>query len=514
MSKTFPATELCNRSHRASVEAYCTQCTKWTCAQCKEEHLAHEGFVKGIDEVINEHSSVYHEHMKQLKSFFRQVEQLPSTENYDEVKSKVISQITNAYDQLLYQINKHREIQIRKVTEYIESAKKKRLKLDTDAKFLRSCMEDLQKIISKLKLNPTNEIPKDTVIKYNNPARIKYHEENIEEVKNAVERCIRIQDKFLRFETLDIKPQFKDALISKLIQIPTNFKNEPHLVLLQPKSKNLIVANLDTMRKRLISLGDENFKFPAHFEFIEVKYRIIVCGGINEKGHFVSDSYRISLETKIGEGVRQLPNMEVAKNYHSLAALSNTLIYSVGGLGLVGPIRVCESFNLFKNEWSMQSPLNEVRQGAAVCSLGGKYLYCIGGRGKDKEFYTSMEVIDITYPKLGWSLIQLPEDLWQPVYFALCAPIDHRHVLVAGGINAKGSSVSDAYILNAENYTLTKTKPMETPDCFFERDKKVLKGKVYAVAYESFAIHIYDISKAKWNIIKSNNTAVNEDNTK
>jgi len=511
MNNSFPDVEICNNSHKAKIETFCSKCIKWTCIQCKAEHLDHEGFIKEIDEIINQHSTVYNEHMKQLKGFFRQMEHLPSIESYDDIKNQVLNKITIAYDDLLRQICKHRDMQLKKIADYIESAKGKRQKLEADAKCLRTCMDQLYKILSVLKLNSGINIPKDSIIKYNNPSRIKHHEESIEEVKNAIERCVRARDKFLCLKTLDIKPQLKEGLISKLIDIPTNFKNEAKLILIEPKSRNLIIANLDTMKKRQITLSDAHFKFPAHFEFIEVKHRIIVCGGINEKSHFIADTYRILLETK---GVRQLPNMEVPKNYHSLAALSNTCIYSIGGLGQIGPIRICESLNLLTSIWTMQSPLNEARQGASTCVLGGKYLYCTGGRGKDDEIYSTIEVLDVTHNKIGWSLINLPEELWKPVYFPLCAPIDHKHILVAGGLNEEKKSVTDAYILDAENYSLTKTRSMKTPDCFFERDKKVLKGKVYAIAYESLAIHIYDIKNAKWSIIKSNNTNINENEIK
>ena len=89
--------------------------------------------------------------------------------------------------------------------------------------------------------------------------------------------------------------------------------NEPRLILIEPKSRNLIIANLDTMRKRQVILTDKNYKFPCHFEFIEVKHRLIICGGIDDKGHFLADSYKITIESKM---VQPLANMEIPKNYH------------------------------------------------------------------------------------------------------------------------------------------------------------------------------------------------------
>ena len=164
------------------------------------------------------------------------------------------------------------------------------------------------------------------------------------------------------------------------------------------------------------------------------------------------------------------------------------------------------------NQWTMQSPLNEPRQGPLTCAVDGKYLYCIGGRGKDSEMYSTLEVLDTSYGKLGWSLVQLPETIWKPIYFGLCAPIDNKHILIAGGMDYKKNEVSDTYVLNAENYKIEKYEPMGGPDCFFERDKKVINGKIYAVGYSSFAIHIFDIEKKKWSIIRSANSNSMEEN--
>eukprot|EP00826_Nyctotherus_ovalis_P038527 TRINITY_DN3613_c0_g1_i3.p1 TRINITY_DN3613_c0_g1~~TRINITY_DN3613_c0_g1_i3.p1 ORF type:complete len:508 (+),score=146.69 TRINITY_DN3613_c0_g1_i3:1323-2846(+) len=500
MNKPLPDMKMCNKSHKLQIEAYCTQCCKWTCGQCKAEHTGHKGHVKDLVEMTNQSIIIYQEYLKQIKRFISETEGLPTSSSYENAKSAVINKIVKGYEELVVYIYKHRDMHIKKIYEYIDRAKKKKLKIETEAKNLKASLEELEKVLAELKEAHTGTVPKETVLDHNNVTLIKSYQDHTEQLKNLVERCTKIQEKFLRFSIVEIAQQFKDSYVSKLIHVPTDFKGEPRLVFLQPKTKNVVVTNLDTMKKRQVAVEDKKFKFPAHFEFIELKYRLILCGGIDEKGGFLADTYCISIETK---GVKKLGKMEVEKGYHSLAALSNSSIYSVGGLGQSGPLKVCESLSLITNEWRIQSPLNEARQGAGTCLFGGKYLYCVGGKGKGSEIHTTIEVLDIKYRKLGWSVIQLPEDVWQPVYFIVCTPVDLKHIVIAGGINAKGNSVANAYKLNVEYNVLTKIKPMKAPDCFFERDKRLFKGKVYAVAYESYAIHIYDIRKDKWNIIKS-----------
>ena len=98
--------------------------------------------------------------------------------------------------------------------------------------------------------------------------------------------------------------------------------------------------------------------------------------------------------------------------------------------------------------------MNEVREGASTCALSGKYIYCIGGRGNEEELYNSIEVLDTSFPKLGWSLIELQSDIWIPIYFGISISIDAKHILISGGMNAEHTTVSRSYILDAENYKI------------------------------------------------------------
>jgi len=508
MKKKFLDMDICDKSHKHNIEVFCTQCSEWVCTNCKTLHLEHEGLLKDFEELTNSNIQIYAEHLRQLKIFFKKLDQIPNDLDYDEVKSEIALKISNAYDQLILQLAKHKETQLKKVCDYIELTKRKRQKMQEEVKQFEESVDGLQKILFKLKKCNVNKIPKEHLIKYNNIDRLKYHDDCIENVKKAMERCGRMRDKFIQLKTVEIKVQLKDSYLSKIIQIPNDFKQEPWLMLIQPKSRNIIVANLDTMKKRLMTINEKTFKFPEYFEFVEVKHKIILCGGDNGIQRHLSNTYEIMGNS--GD-VRELANMEIPKKFHALVVLSKDFIYSLGGQGTTGPLKTTEMLDLNSNQWIMQCPLNEQREGATACCLNQKLIYCIGGRGDDSEIYSTIEILDTSFPKMGWTLVQLQTDKITPMYFGMCWSISNKHILISGGMTAGDIPLAGAYILDAETYGVTEIKPMQLPDYFLERAKKFYKGKIYSIGYASYAIHIFDTERQEWNIIKSSPSGPTEE---
>jgi len=508
MKKSFSDMIMCNNSHKQNIEAYCTNCQEWICDKCKEQHMDHEGHLKDMQELTNQNIQVYAEHLKQLKLYFSKHKDIPSVKEYDILKNEVMDKIHTAYNQLILQLNKFKEMQIKKVIDLIERAKKKRQNIEANVKILQDSIDGLLKALNILKKYNVNKIQQNHLLKYNHFDRVKHHENSIEELKGEIDKLDRLKHRYMRFATLDIKVQAKDAYLSRLIQIPLSFDDEERLVLIEPKSRNIIVTNLEKMKKRLVVLNNKSFKFPEYFEYVEIDNKLIVCGGSDEANKCQSNAYKVILQSK---EVKDLPPMEIPKKYHALVKLTKHVVYSIGGLGGAGVIKTCEWLDLKENQWSLQCPLNEAREGAAVCTIGGKYIYCIGGRGNEDELYTTIEFLDTSFPKLGWTLIDLETDKWKPVYFAFAMPIDNKRILISGGMNGEQVSVSDSYILNIETNKFERTSKMGTADCFLERDKRIIKGKVYAIGYASYAIHIYDIEKQEWSIIRSNMANIAED---
>eukprot|EP00826_Nyctotherus_ovalis_P050748 TRINITY_DN6258_c0_g1_i6.p1 TRINITY_DN6258_c0_g1~~TRINITY_DN6258_c0_g1_i6.p1 ORF type:complete len:489 (+),score=125.20 TRINITY_DN6258_c0_g1_i6:23-1468(+) len=460
-------------------------------------------------DVYKRQIQVYAEHLKQLKLYFNKLKDIPGVKDYDSLKVEAANKVTAAYDQLIVQLGKHKELQIKKLMDAIDKAKSKRQKTEGDVKILQDSIDGLLKALNILKKYNVSKIQQNHLLKYNNFERVKHHENCIEEIKGEIDKLDRLRDKYMNFAFIDIKIQAKDAYLSRIIQIPLSFDDEQRLLLIEPRSRKIIVTNLERMKKRLVVLNSKTFKFPEHFEFLEIGNKLIVCGGSDEMNRCVPNTYRIALESK---EVRDLPSMEIAKKYHALVALTKQVIYSIGGLGGAGAVKTCEWLNLKESQWCLQCPLNEAREGPAVCAIGGKYLYCIGGRGKDEELFSTIEFLDISFPKLGWTLIELENTVWKPIYFGLAVPIDNKHILISGGMGADQVSVAESYIFNVETNQFEYKNKMVAADCFLERDKRMVKGKIYAIGYVSYAIHIYDIEKREWNIIKSTMTNAVEDN--
>ncbi len=500
MKQKFRDAPICEKGHDKTIEMYCTKCEMWICNKCKEKHLDHEGLLKDFEELTNQNVQVYVEHMKDLRMFFEMLEKAPADRDYDEVKQELDLKINAAYDQLVSQLYKHRDGHLKRINDYIEHAKRKRQRMEQEAKAFEISLGKLQNILNKLKKHNVHKIPKQHLFKYNNFSRVKFHEESIEKVKKAIERCGRVYEKFIRLRGLEIKAQLKDSYINKMIQIPSNLKEEPRLTLIQPDSANMIVLNLETMRKRLVILGEKGFRFPQHFEFVDTKHKIFLCGGNSNLDKFLANTYEISVDSG---GIKELPRMEVAKKYHSLCMPTSTLICSTGGLGSSGALRTCEAYDTLANEWTMMSPLNEPREGPSTCAVAEKYIYCIGGRADKTTLFSTMEVMDLSFAKMGWQLTSLQSETCQPMYFGLACTLSTKQLLICGGLGAGEAALSRAYILDLEKNELKECEPMRIPDCFLERDRKLYKGHLYAIGYSSYAVHIFDTEKRQWAVIKS-----------
>ncbi|MDR3549763.1 MAG: B-box zinc finger protein [Candidatus Pacebacteria bacterium] len=513
MKKRFEDMPICEKGHEGALEMFCTRCETWVCGKCKEAHLDHEGQLKDFEELTNQHVQIYAEHLKSLKSFFRLLERTPADTDYDDIKQEVQTKINAAYEQLITQLCKHRDGHIKRITDYIEHAKRKRQKLEQDSKPLEICVGKLQKILNKLRKCNVSKIPKHYLVKYNNFERVKFHQDGIENVKRTIDRCTRIYEKYSRLKNLEIKAQLKDSYISKMIQIPTNLKEEPRLMLIQPASANVIVLNLETMRKRLVTLGDKTFKFPQLFEFVQTKHKIVLCGGSDEIEEFIANTYEVSVDSG---SAKELAHMEVPKKYHSLCMLNGTTICSTGGLGTSGALKTCEMLDTCANEWTMVPPLSEAREGPSTCAVGGKYIYCVGGRANETTLFRSMEVLDTTFQKMGWQQILLQTEGWEPMYFGLLCPLSAKQLMICGGLDCRGKPLSRGYVIDLENdkYDVKECAGMQLADCFLERDRKLHKGKLYAIGYSSYAIHIWDTENGQWSIIKSQTSGQAEEEKK
>ena len=161
--------------------------------------------------------------------------------------------------------------------------------------------------------------------------------------------------------------------------------------------------------------------------------------------------YAIGGKNNFGNTISTVECFDPATEEWSLVAPTNTArntcgagvmdgkLYTVGGwdddAGDEGmALRSVECFDPSTGQWSAVAPMNSVRDGAAVATVGGK-LYAVGGAGGpldgDVAFLSSAECFDSS------------TGLWSPIAAMSTARCYHDVAMLAGKLYAVGGSSED-----------------------------------------------------------------------
>ena len=110
-------------------------------------------------------------------------------------------------------------------------------------------------------------------------------------------------------------------------------------------------------------------------------------------------------------------------------------VYVAGGYHLGELSNSCEAYSVKSNAWRQLPPLNEAKCSVTLCTLDGRFLYCLGGL-KKQDFtaflLNSIEVLDLEAPN-KWLILSLK--LPQEVCDLGAVPLNGSDILLFGGWN-------------------------------------------------------------------------------
>lgn len=126
-------------------------------------------------------------------------------------------------------------------------------------------------------------------------------------------------------------------------------------------------------------------------------------------------------------------------------------IYVAGGYENGQLSRKCEKYDIATNKWTELPMLTEEKCSASLCTLDGRYLYCVGGLSKNPSgaayLLSSIEVLDLQAASPRWTMLSSK----MPV--SACdigmLPISDSEILVFGGWNKM--PLTQAFVFKVTN---------------------------------------------------------------
>ena len=110
-------------------------------------------------------------------------------------------------------------------------------------------------------------------------------------------------------------------------------------------------------------------------------------------------------------------------------------IYVAGGYHEGHLTNSCEAYDVKSKQWRQLPALNEAKCSATLCTLGGRFLYCLGGLKKQDNsafLLDSIEVLDLEQ-RSSWLFLslKLPQEMCDLGAVAL----NDSDILIYGGWN-------------------------------------------------------------------------------
>ena len=108
--------------------------------------------------------------------------------------------------------------------------------------------------------------------------------------------------------------------------------------------------------------------------------------------------------------------------------------------------RTCEAYSIGSNTWRHLPPLNEPKCSVTLCTLNGRYLYCLGGLTKQESgafLLGSIEVLDLEAPQPKWLMLSVK--MPHQVCDIGAIPLNETDILLYGGWNK--NPVNTAFIV-------------------------------------------------------------------
>jgi hypothetical protein len=186
--------------------------------------------------------------------------------------------------------------------------------------------------------------------------------------------------------------------------------------------------------------------------------RLFISGGTKDDDVFLGDFVEIDLEKLSQEGVaskgyiRKLPNLNVARGWHSMLFVPDKYIFIVGGSNT----NSVELYDLETNKLTYDSDLNERKSESSLCLVNNNYLYAFFGFQFLNNFTNTIEKCNLKKSVRTWEKIVLSNvdvSMVSNFYTIAYGKIfqDHNEIILVGA-NENYSNKQSEFSKQKKNY--------------------------------------------------------------
>jgi len=342
--------------------------------------------------------------------------------------------------------------------------------------------------------------------------------EDLEKSKVLLESYI--QDKKNEITNLDLTIKEKGQLIANIKEgilnqntiqesVTSNFQeqqllNQSSVIYIFDQKMNKIYI-YDFNAKRAISLKAKDYNIFSNHGSVQISNAFYITGGFNAaKVEFSKASLVIYLSNFESIKIERKTDMLIEKTMHKLVMLNMDIIFSLGGKSKDQKLlKMCEKYEIEKDEWKVAPPLNEGRINISAISINSTFIYVFGGLKGSHS--CTIELLDTNLEKEGWKIIKLEGNENSKVKESIgCFQLDESKVMIFGGIEEKSGCINKTYIFDFTTKEFKKQKEeLVKKEWFANRTTVRLNdGRMCTAGYFSGDIHIFNTNNT-WSIIES-----------
>ena len=301
----------------------------------------------------------------------------------------------------------------------------------------------IKELLDSLKLRSTG----DFIIEFDNKLKIGYEKKDesfsniiIEIFNNDIPNVIKMK---YSYKGLDI-PENIDDIINEYIDSnkiigSAILDNEELFCIITYQKENGLLKQYYYKRKD----NDELIKFNLFTAYCNAKGYLYFSGGENEQTYDpdktvlkYNDFFYIDL-SQLGENknkiiIKELPNLNESRTWHSMIYVPYKYIFIVGGSNT----KSVEVYNMETNKIVKDSDLNDLRSECTLCLVNNIYLYAFCGFLLHQEFIATIERCNLLKEERKWEYVSIDEKnevLFKPSFFGISYFRDDNEILLIGG---------------------------------------------------------------------------------
>ena len=243
--------------------------------------------------------------------------------------------------------------------------------------------------------------------------------------------------------------------------------------------------------------NEELIKFNLFTAFCNAKGCLYFSGGENEQSYDpdktvakYNDFFCVDL-TKLNENdnkieIKELPNLNEPRTWHSMIFIPNKYIFIVGGSNT----KSVEVYNIETNELVKDSELNENKSECTLCLVNNMYLYAFYGFLIHQEYNKTIERCNLLKEERKWEYVEYKtsfDEINFKLSFFGISYFKHNDLLLIGG-NDNGDDKHYDYIYKiGENGEKDEINEF---NCNLNEQNNVFRDKLFMPIDDDRAVNI------------------------